>query len=243
MEQRRLKIEIHGAVQGVGFRPFVYRLATDLALGGWVINDTEGVFIEVEGPDTTLRSFLERIPAEKPPRAIIHSLESSWIATCGEQQFSIRHSATRGAKTVLALPEIATCADCLAEIGDPANRRYRYPFTNCTNCGPRFTIIEALPYDRPNTTMRQFAFCADCAAEYVDPRDRRFHAQPNACPVCGPQLELWERIVDRESTQGDVAVVPGHRVIARRDEALQRAAAALRAGQIVAVKGLGGFHL
>jgi hydrogenase maturation protein HypF len=243
MEQRRLKIEIHGAVQGVGFRPFVYRLATDLALGGWVINDTEGVFIEVEGPDVTLRSFLERIPAEKPPRAIIHSLESSWIAPCGEQQFTIRHSATRGAKTVLVLPEIATCADCLAEIGDPANRRYRYAFTNCTNCGPRFTIIEALPYDRPNTTMRRFAFCADCAAEYADPRDRRFHAQPNACPLCGPQLELWERSADRESAQDNAPGAPGHRVIARSDEALCQAAAALRAGQVVAVKGLGGFHL
>ncbi len=153
---RRLRVEIHGAVQGVGFRPFVYRLATDLALTGWVINDTQGVFIEVEGPDATLRRFLERLPAEVPPRAIVQSIESAWLEPVGFERFEIRHSDNTGAKTVLVLPDIATCPDCLAEVFDPADRRHRYPFTNCTNCGPRFTIIEALPYDRPNTTMRRF---------------------------------------------------------------------------------------
>lgn len=219
---QRLRLEIHGAVQGVGFRPFVYRLATDLGLSGWVINDTRGVFIEVEGPGSTLSRFLERLPAEKPPRAIIHSLDAAWLKATGYDRFEIRHSDNQGAKTVLVLPDIATCPDCLAEVLDPADRRHGYPFTNCTNCGPRFTIIQALPYDRPNTTMRRFSMCPACRAEYENPLDRRFHAQPNACPVCGPALEM----------EGAAA-----------DEALARAAGALRAGQIVAVKGLGGFHL
>jgi len=225
---RRLSVEIHGAVQGVGFRPFVYRLATEHALSGWVINDTRGVFIEVEGPQPELARFLERLPAEKPPRAIIHRLESAWLEPTGYEDFEIRHSDDHGAKTVLVLPDIATCDDCLAEVLDPADRRHGYPFTNCTNCGPRFTIIQALPYDRPNTTMRQFIMCPECQAEYENPLDRRFHAQPNACPVCGPRLALW---------------TPAGESQAEGDEALQRAAGALRAGQIVALKGLGGFHL
>ncbi|GAB4536282.1 MAG: hypothetical protein Kow0063_21550 [Anaerolineae bacterium] len=227
-ELRRLRVEIHGAVQGVGFRPFIYRLATEHALNGWVINDTRGVFIEVEGPQPDLARFLERLPGEKPPRAIIHSLESAWLEPFGYERFEIRHSQDHGARTVLVLPDIATCDDCLAEVLDPDDRRHRYPFTNCTNCGPRFTIVQALPYDRPNTTMRRFLMCPDCQAEYGNPLDRRFHAQPNACPVCGPQLSLW-------SPAGDV--------LATGDEALRRIASALRAGQIAAVKGLGGFHL
>ena len=235
---RRLRVEIHGAVQGVGFRPFVYRLATDLALTGWVINDTQGVFIEVEGPDATLQRFLERLPAEVPPRAIVQSIESAWLEPVGFERFEIRHSDNTGAKTVLVLPDIATCPDCLAEVFDPADRRHRYPFTNCTNCGPRFTIIEALPYDRPNTTMRRFTLCPTCRAEYENPLDRRFHAQPNACPVCGPRLTLYEgrRQKAEGRTDGQAAVASG-------DAALKAAAEALRAGQIVAVKGLGGFHL
>jgi hydrogenase maturation protein HypF len=228
VERQRLRIEIHGAVQGVGFRPFVYRLATEHGLAGWVINDTRGVFIEVDGPQPDLERFLARLSAEKPPRAIIQSVDSAWLDAAGYERFEIRHSDDHGAKTVLVLPDIATCADCLAEVLDPANRRYGYPFTNCTNCGPRFTIIQDLPYDRPNTTMRRFVMCPDCQAEYENPLDRRFHAQPNACPVCGPQLALWS---------------PAGEPLANRDEALGRAAEALRAGQIVAVKGLGGFHL
>ena len=231
----RLRVEIHGAVQGVGFRPFVYRLATDLALTGWVINDTQGVFIEVEGPDAALHHFLERLPAEIPPRAIVQSIESAWLEPIGFERFEIRHSDNTGAKTVLVLPDIATCPDCLAEVFDPADRRYGYPFTNCTNCGPRFTIIEALPYDRPNTTMRRFTLCPTCRAEYENPLDRRFHAQPNACPVCGPRLTLWTRW-----TMDD-----GRR-LRRRADGVARCVERPRlcaAGRIVAVKGLGGFHL
>ncbi len=225
---QRLKIEIHGAVQGVGFRPFVYRLATELALTGWVINDTRGVFIEVEGPAEQVARFAERLPAEKPPRAIIQSLQADPLPPAGYTTFEIRHSDHRGTKTVLILPDIATCDDCRRELLNPADRRYRYPFTNCTNCGPRFTIIQALPYDRPNTTMRGFVMCPDCQAEYDNPLDRRFHAQPNACPVCGPRLELRD---------------PANHRLSRDDDALRAAVDALAQGQIVAVKGLGGFHL
>jgi hydrogenase maturation protein HypF len=165
----RLRVEIHGAVQGVGFRPFVYRLATGLGLAGWIINDTHGVFIEVEGPQPALADFLSRLPAEKPPRAIIHRLETTWLQPVGYDRFEIRHSAEQGAKTALVLPDIATCPACLAEVFNPADRRYRYPFTNCTNCGPRFSIIQALPYDRPNTTMRRFTMCPACQSEYDQP--------------------------------------------------------------------------
>jgi hydrogenase maturation protein HypF len=246
----RLRVEIHGAVQGVGFRPFVYRLATELGLTGWVINDTQGVFIEVEGPERALAQFLPRLPAEKPPLAIIQTLESAWLPATGFDRFEIRHSDATGAKTALVLPDVATCADCLADVRDPVNRRYRYPFTNCTNCGPRFSIIEALPYDRPNTTMRGFTLCPACRAEYEHPADRRFHAQPNACPVCGPRLTLYGSVgVWGCGSAGDrpYSHTPTRSgrwsPIADDDAALKEAAAALRAGLIVAVKGLGGFHL
>lgn len=224
----RLRVTICGAVQGVGFRPFVYRLAHELELNGWVSNTAQGVFIEVEGRAQRAENFLLRLEKEKPPRAFIQSLESSFLDPLGYTTFEIRRSEESGEKTALVLPDIATCADCLREIFDPANRRHRYPFTNCTNCGPRFTIITALPYDRPNTTMNSFAMCADCLAEYHDPGNRRFHAQPNACPHCGPQVELW----DREGLP-----------LAMKDDAIFEAVAALARGKIVAVKGLGGFHL
>ncbi len=228
--QRRLRIEVHGAVQGVGFRPFVYRLATELGLTGWVINDTRGVFIEVEGLEPNLHLFQERLVREAPPRAVIQKVDFRWLGPAGYARFEIRHSDAGGTKTVLVLPDIATCADCLKEVFDPGDRRYCYPFTNCTNCGPRFTIIEALPYDRPNTTMRHFVMCPECRSEYDQPLNRRFHAQPNACPVCGPHLALW-------SARGETLV--------EGDDAqvLQQAASGLRQGLIVAVKGLGGFHL
>jgi hydrogenase maturation protein HypF len=224
----RLRLVIRGAVQGVGFRPFIYRLATELGLTGWVNNSPQGVFIEVEGTRAALDQFRLRLQPEKPPRAFIQSLEASLLDPCGYQSFEIRESEQAGAKTALVLPDIATCPDCTLEIFDPANRRFQYPFTNCTNCGPRFSIITALPYDRAHTTMREFVMCAECAAEYHDPRDRRFHAQPNACPVCGPQLALWDAT---------------GAVLATQTAALREAATAVRAGQIVAVKGLGGFHL
>ncbi len=224
----RLRVEIRGAVQGVGFRPFVYRLATELALAGWVVNDTRGVVLEVEGPRAALERFLARVGAETPQAAYVHALEHAWLPAAGLAGFEIRPSDAGGERLAVLLPELATCAACRAEIADPRERRHGYPFTNCTDCGPRFSIIRALPYDRPNTTMRDFPLCADCRREYEDPRDRRFHAQPIACPACGPALALW----DRDGV-----------VLATRAEALARTAAALCEGHIVAVKGLGGFHL
>lgn len=224
---QRLRMVIRGAVQGVGFRPFVFRLATELQLLGWVSNTSAGVFVEVEGEPERLREFQQRIEREKPAIAYIQGLESSILDPVGFIDFQIRESSA-GEKTVLVLPDIATCPACLADILDPRNRRYRYPFTNCTNCGPRFTIIEALPYDRPSTTMKKFAMCPDCEREYSDPADRRFHAQPNACPNCGPQLTFWDK---------------DGKALAARDEALHMAVVAIRSGNIVAVKGLGGFHL
>jgi len=225
----RVSVQIHGAVQGVGFRPFVYRLASELGLKGWVINDSRGVFIEAEGEAAHVNAFVVRLQDEKPPLAIINALEVKWLEPRGFEHFEIRHSDDSGGKTVLVLPDIATCADCLNEVFDPGDRRYRYPFTNCTNCGPRFSIIQALPYDRPNTTMSRFIMCAACQTEYENPLDRRFHAQPNACPVCGPSLALWDR--------------EGKTLSHSSDEALRQTAQALREGKIVAVKGLGGFHL
>jgi hydrogenase maturation protein HypF len=223
----RLRVHIRGAVQGVGFRPFVYRLARELGLPGWVINSSSGVVIEVEGPPGPLEQFLLRVVRDCPPRAIVQGLESAYLEPAGFGVFEIRESAG-GEKTALVLPDIATCPSCLQDLADPGNRRYRYPFTNCTNCGPRFSIIESLPYDRPNTTMAGFPMCEACRHEYEDPGDRRFHAQPNACPTCGPRLELWD--------------VDG-RPLAVGDEALRVAEARIAAGGIVAVKGLGGFHL
>ncbi len=224
----RLRIVIRGAVQGVGFRPFVHRLARSLGLTGWVCNSTQGVFIEVEGSQTQLDTLLLRVTTELPARAFIQSLESSFLDPQGYTSFEIRESLPAGDIAALILPDIATCSDCLEEIIDPANRRYQYPFTNCTHCGPRFSIITALPYDRCHTTMRDFVMCASCRAEYGDPDDRRFHAQPNACPACGPHLELW----NHEGL-----------VLAAQHEALLAAAEALLRGQIVAMKGLGGFQL
>jgi hydrogenase maturation protein HypF len=228
VQRRRLRLVIRGAVQGVGFRPFVFRLAEELRLDGWVINSAQGVFVEVEGPPPVLETFLARVRFDPPPRASIQSLEQSILDPVGYTGFEIRKSDDTGDKTVAVLPDIATCAECVREIFDAGNRRHRYPFTNCTNCGPRFSIIEALPYDRTNTTMKAFEMCPECLREYEDPRNRRFHAQPNACPACGPRLELWD-------TAGSA--------VASREEALRRAADAVRGGSILALKGLGGFHL
>lgn len=224
----RTRLLIRGAVQGVGFRPCVYRLATGLGLAGWVSNGAQGVWIELEGPQAQLDAFLARLAAEPPPRASIQSRELWQLDPIGYQGFTIRASDTGGAKTALVLPDIAPCADCLRELRDPNDRRYRYPFINCTNCGPRYSIVLALPYDRAATTMCRFALCPRCRAEYEHPLDRRFHAQPNACPNCGPHLELWD------STGA---------VLATHDAALLAAADAIRAGQIVALKGVGGFQL
>ncbi|MBI2505787.1 MAG: carbamoyltransferase HypF [Candidatus Latescibacteria bacterium] len=223
----RLRLVIHGAVQGVGFRPFVYRLAGELSLAGWVNNSPQGVVVEVEGPPGRLQEMLLRLEKEQPPLAAIHSLEPTFLDPAGYRGFEIRPSLESGAPTALVLPDIATCPDCRREIRSPSDRRFRYPFANCTNCGPRFTIIEALPYDRPHTTMKGFPLCPRCLAEYEDPADRRFHAQPIACPECGPHLELWDR-------QGAV--------LATHHQALLETARALRQGGLVALKGLGGFQ-
>ena len=224
---KRCLIKIQGAVQGVGFRPFVYQLATRLGLRGWVNNSSEGVLIEVEGDRTVLESFLLRLVQEKPGLAQIQEIQFSWGDALGYDKFEIKTS-VGGKKTALIMPDLATCAECLHDILDPDNRRYHYPFTNCTNCGSRFSIIESLPYDRPNTSMKQFEMCDRCLLEYQDPLNRRFHAQPNACPECGPHLELWDR-------QGQV--------LASHSNTLSATAAAIRQGKIVAIKGLGGFHL
>src|SRR6185312_12469677 len=228
MNRERLKVVVRGAVQGVGFRPFVYRLASELKLNGWVSNSSQGVFAELEGPRTALDAFSSRLRTEKPARAIIQSLESSFLDAIGLSGFEIRESEIAGDKSALILPDIATCMDCLVEIFDSANRRFRYPFTNCTNCGPRFSIIKALPYDRANTSMKKFMMCQDCEREYHDPLDRRFHAQPNGCPRCGPQLQVWHE---------------NGGVLSEKDHALRPAVDAIRRGKIVALKGIGGFQL
>ncbi|MGQ4647839.1 carbamoyltransferase HypF [Lyngbya aestuarii] len=224
---QRLRLTIQGAVQGVGFRPFIYRLATELGLVGWVNNSAQGVFIEVEKTHQELERFRQRIEQEKPPLSFIQSIEASFLDPVGYTKFEIRPSVV-GEKTALVIPDIATCPDCFQEIFEPTNRRYLYPFANCTNCGPRYSIIKALPYDRCNTTMKGFEMCSQCQSEYENPLDRRFHAQPNACPQCGPQLALWDGT---------------GKVLASRHHALLAATAAINQGKIVAVKGLGGFHL
>jgi len=224
-------IAVRGVVQGVGFRPFVWRLANELELSGIVRNTGGQVEIEVEGSESAIEAFARRIRSEAPARAKVEEIEvrESGRSPDGSSGFSIEESEASASAERLFPPDIATCDDCLGEVFDPADRRYRYPFTNCTNCGPRATIIDELPYDRARTSMREFPLCVACAAEYLDPRNRRFHAEPVACPDCGPQL--WYR------RQGDPAPA------ATRESALQAAIADLRAGRIVAVKGLGGYHL
>ena len=224
----RFRIAVHGAVQGVGFRPFVYRLARELGLGGWVVNTPQGVLIEVEGPEPALDEFLVRLGRDAPPRAILTGVETWHLDPRGVAAFEVRHSEQAGMRSAFVLPDVAVCEDCLCEMKDPVDRRFRYPFINCTNCGPRFSIILDLPYDRARTTMRGFALCPACRKEYEDPGNRRFHAEPVACPACGPRVALWDA---------------SGRSIATGEEALRRAADAVRGGQIVAVKGLGGFHL
>lgn len=228
MNRKRARIVVTGAVQGVGFRPFVYRLANELNLGGYVSNSAQGVLIEAEGADEHLATFFNRLEAEKPPFAQIQNLQCSFLAASSSDHFEIRSSVDNGPKTALILPDLTTCFDCLHELFDPGNRRYLYPFTNCTHCGPRFSIIETLPYDRANTSMKAFAMCPKCLSEYHDPADRRFHAQPNACPDCGPRLELWDAF---------------GRCLSSEHDALVEAAAAVRDGRILALKGIGGFQL
>jgi hydrogenase maturation protein HypF len=224
----RVRLQLRGRVQGVGFRPFVYRTAQSLGLSGWVRNDALGVLLEAEGPLRAVKTFIEKVVNEPPAPGSVDDWNQESCAVLHDTGFVIVASQSEGPKLATLLPELATCAQCLRELSDPSNRRYHYPFTNCTHCGPRFTIIRSLPYDRPNTTMAHFTQCADCQREYDDPNDRRFHAQPNACPVCGPQLSY---------------VDAARKVLGWREHALALAVEAIAAGSIVAVQGLGGFHL
>ncbi len=229
MSQGGARLHIVGIVQGVGFRPFVFGLAQRYHLTGWVRNSSAGVDIEIDGEEAALASFVEALGREAPPLARIDALTFESAPVHGFSGFEIVHSEADPQAFAPVSPDVSICADCLAEMFDANDRRYRYPFINCTNCGPRFTIIKGLPYDRPETTMADFPLCADCAAEYVDPLNRRFHAQPVACAVCGPQV--WLELPGDETR------------LAQGDQAIAEVQARLRRGQIAAVRGLGGFHL
>ncbi len=230
---------MRGVVQGVGFRPFVFNLAERLGLTGWVRNHSGGVDIEVEGDANAIRQFEADLHAQAPPPARIESIEVCESPPAGYTRFEIRPSEAQADRYQLVSPDIATCPDCLREIFDSQNRRYRYPFTNCTHCGPRFTLIADLPYDRPNTSMRVFPMCADCQREYDDPRDRRFHAQPNACPTCGPRL----RIENSKWQIANSGSQHGIRNTQYASDVIEQAVNLLRQGLILAIKGLGGFQL
>ncbi|AVX20560.1 MULTISPECIES: carbamoyltransferase HypF [Carboxydocella] len=227
---KRWLVRIYGVVQGVGFRPFIYNLASKYQLSGLVGNDTQGVFLEIEGSEEVLNAFVQQIPIVAPPMAVIDKIEiiNTELPISMQSGFIIVKSQGAGDKQISVPVDTALCSDCEKELLTPEDRRYLYPFINCTNCGPRYTIIEALPYDRFNTTMKTFQMCPECAAEYNDPTNRRFHAQPNACWHCGPQVSL----LDRQKN-----------IIARGIEAIKQAGEFLSAGKIIAIKGLGGFHL
>jgi hydrogenase maturation protein HypF len=234
----RKRIYIRGIVQGVGFRPFVYRLACHFQLAGFVCNTPDGVLIEVEGPEAATAAFVHDLTFNPPPLAEITDIAGSDLAAFGEVNFVIRESVEQEIASVLVSPDVATCGECRREFTDPNNRRFGYPFTNCTHCGPRYSIIEDVPYDRPATTMREFQMCAECRAEYYDPADRRFHAQPNACPACGPGV----RLVDSGGAQLDIATGGEGRHPSDLDT-IREVRRLLKEGNIVAIKGLGGFHL
>ena len=223
----RRGVEVSGIVQGVGFRPYVYRLATERDLTGTITNTSAGVAIEIQGPRETVDDFLARLPVEAPPLARITGVAVHELPCDHDRGFRILASRSGEERQALISPDVAVCADCLRELFDPADRRYHYPFINCTNCGPRYTIVRDIPYDRARTSMAVFRMCAACQHEYDDPRNRRFHAQPNACWECGPQVELWDAGGQRLEMSDPIA----------------EAAARLEAGAVVAVKGLGGFHL
>ncbi|MDQ3424069.1 MAG: Sua5/YciO/YrdC/YwlC family protein, partial [Actinomycetota bacterium] len=226
LEVERRRIRVRGTVQGVGFRPFLYRHAVELGLSGWVGNEDGDVLLEVEGGLAGLDALLRLLRDSPPPLAVVEAVEVEALAVTGTPGFFITASSTGGNTDVRVSADVAPCAACLAEMADPADRRFGYPFTNCTDCGPRYTIVREVPYDRPATTMAAFVMCAACQREYDDPADRRFHAQPNACPDCGPQL-AW-------TGPGGPAAGPA---------ALAAAVACVRAGGTIALKGVGGYHL
>jgi len=226
-KQVRLKIKVGGIVQGVGFRPFIYRLAVEHDVAGYVLNNPEGVEIEVEGRLDQVSTFLSGIATGKPPQARVDTLSATFTDLAGDRNFVIRMSEKSSGRAALISPDIATCKDCLNELTDDTDRRYGYPFINCTNCGPRYTIIRDIPYDREFTTMHPFKMCPECMAEYTDPMNRRFHAEPNACWTCGPRVVLKDESGNLIGTEDPIG----------------GARAALAEGKVVAVKGLGGFHL
>ncbi|MBF0512026.1 MAG: carbamoyltransferase HypF, partial [Candidatus Omnitrophica bacterium] len=225
---KAVSINLRGRLQGVGFRPWVFCLAQELGLKGFVQNTSYGAYIEMEGAPIVLESFMKALREKTPTHCLITEMFMKDILWQGFEQFQILTSQDKDEHKALVLPDIATCADCIHEIFDPANRRYLYPLTNCTHCGPRYSIIEHLPYDRAHTTMKGFVMCPQCQAEYDNPKDRRFHAQPNACPVCGPQVMLLDN-------QGKLLFEASH--------AVDTAVDFIKQGHIVAVKGIGGFHL
>ncbi len=224
----RLKLEVQGRVQGVGFRPFVFQLASQCHLAGWIENTPQGATIEIEGHSDNLELFQRRIRIQTPPSAKIESVVSFAISLQQKEGFSIRTSLSSGPTLSVIPPDLATCQACVEEINEPTSRRYRYPFTTCTQCGPRYSIVEEIPFDRPNTTMKQFPMCEACQKEYEDMANRRFHAETIACPACGPHLELW----DGEG-----------KILAKIEEALLQACSIIQDGKVLAVKGLGGFQL
>ena len=224
----RAQVKIEGTVQGVGFRPFVFRLARELDLTGWIVNGTDGVMIEVEGAAEAVGRLLEQLRTSCPPGAKVERMSVRPVPAVGDSEFTIQPSCEEGTKQLAISPDLATCADCVMELLDPGDRRFRYPWTSCAQCGPRFSMVTGLPYDRSNTTMSQFLLCEACRAEYEAPENRRFHAESTACPTCGPKLALW-------GNDGQV--------LAEGVEALERTCHIIRAGGIVAVKGIGGFHV
>ncbi|MDH5724273.1 MAG: carbamoyltransferase HypF, partial [Nitrospira sp.] len=225
---QRVRIEVEGTVQGVGFRPFVYRLAHELGLTGWVQNTRNGVFIEAEGGVAAVETFLQRMRTDAPPSASVETMSTTVVPVRDAAGFSINQRTESGQRALVIPPDLATCADCRRELDDPHDRRHRYPFLCCTQCGPRYSLLTAIPYERSNTTMAGFTLCSACAAEYGAETNRRFHAEAIACPTCGPSLCLWNE--------------HGHDVT-DGEEAVQRAVSLLEQGLIVAVKGLGGFQL
>lgn len=230
---QRRRVAVHGVVQGVGFRPFVHSLATRLGLTGQVGNTADGVIAEVEGPPASVARFCELVATDAPPLAVVDSVRHESVPSQGSVGFTILASHAAGPARTLVSPDTATCADCLAELTDPGDRRHRHPFITCTHCGPRFTIVTGLPYDRDRTTMAGFPMCAACTREYTDPADRRFHAQPIACHSCGPRLRL---LAAGPAPRGAIRELPG-------EDPVAGARRLLAAGAIVAVKGLGGYHL
>ena len=221
------KIRVQGIVQGVGFRPFVYQLATSLNLAGQVSNTSSGVSIRLEGSPASLKTFVQRLKDDGPPLSQITQIDTESVQVTGYQEFTIVHSQKSTQRATLISPDVSVCNDCKKELFDRKDRRFRYPFINCTNCGPRYTIIDDIPYDRPKTSMRHFSMCPECQSEYDDPANRRFHAQPNACPVCGPQVKLYDHAQNEIETRDPIEMAVAH----------------LQSGQVLAVKGLGGFHL